>query len=81
LRWWTPEEIENTGEDVYPRDLAEVLRRMRGCFLAGERKGTSAPDRSLFYEAFAGEFHDSIHLTWRVDTSGSVVWRLGRARG
>ena len=28
LRWWTPEEIESTGEDVYPRDLAELLRRL-----------------------------------------------------
>jgi len=35
LRWWTPEEIENTGEDVYPRDLAEVLRRMRRMFPGG----------------------------------------------
>ena len=35
LRWWTPEEIENTGEDVYPRDLAEVLRRMKRMFPGG----------------------------------------------
>ena len=35
LRWWTPEEIENTGEDVYPRDLAEVLRRLRRLFPGG----------------------------------------------
>ena len=32
VRWWTPEEIENTGEDVYPRDLAEVARRMGRMF-------------------------------------------------
>ena len=32
LRWWTPGEIENTGEDVYPRDLAEVARRMGRMF-------------------------------------------------
>ena len=35
LRWWTPEEIENTGEDVYPRDLAEVARRLRRLFPGG----------------------------------------------
>lgn len=35
LRWWTPEEIENTGEVVYPRDLAGVLRRMRRPFPGG----------------------------------------------
>jgi 8-oxo-dGTP pyrophosphatase MutT (NUDIX family) len=35
LRWWTPEEIESTDEDVYPRDLAEVLRRMRRLFPGG----------------------------------------------
>jgi len=35
LRWWTPDEIENTAEDIYPRDLAEVLRRMRRMFPAG----------------------------------------------
>ena len=35
LRWWTPEEIEGTAEDVYPRDLAEVLRRMRRLFSGG----------------------------------------------
>jgi 8-oxo-dGTP pyrophosphatase MutT (NUDIX family) len=32
LRWWTPDEIENTGEDVYPRDLAEVVRRLKRLF-------------------------------------------------
>jgi 8-oxo-dGTP diphosphatase len=36
LRWWTPEEIEGTDEDVYPRDLAEVLRRLKRLF--GETK-------------------------------------------
>ena len=35
LRWWTPDEIENTAEDIYPRDLAEVLRRMRRMFPGG----------------------------------------------
>jgi len=35
VRWWTPEEIENTGEDVYPRDLAEVARRLKRMFPAG----------------------------------------------
>jgi 8-oxo-dGTP diphosphatase len=35
LRWWTPEEIESTTEDIYPRDLAEVLRRMRRMFPGG----------------------------------------------
>ena len=35
LRWWTPEEIENTGEDVYPRDLAELVRRLARMFAAG----------------------------------------------
>jgi len=35
LRWWTPEEIENTGEDVYPRDLAEVVRRLTRLFAGG----------------------------------------------
>jgi 8-oxo-dGTP pyrophosphatase MutT (NUDIX family) len=35
LRWWTPDEIENTGEDVYPRDLAEVVRRLKRLFPGG----------------------------------------------
>jgi 8-oxo-dGTP diphosphatase len=35
LRWWTPAEIENTGEDVYPRDLAEVVRRLKRLFPGG----------------------------------------------
>ena len=35
LRWWTPDEIENTGEDVYPRDLAEVVRRLGRMFPGG----------------------------------------------
>lgn len=35
VRWWTPEEIENTGEDVYPRDLAEVVRRLTRMFPGG----------------------------------------------
>jgi len=35
VRWWTPEEIENTGEDVYPGDLAEVVRRLKRMFSAG----------------------------------------------
>ena len=35
VRWWTPEEIENTGEDVYPRDLAEVARRLKRMFPGG----------------------------------------------
>jgi 8-oxo-dGTP pyrophosphatase MutT (NUDIX family) len=32
LRWWTPGEIEETDEDVYPSDLAEVLRRLTRLF-------------------------------------------------
>jgi 8-oxo-dGTP diphosphatase len=28
VRWWTPAEIENTAEAVFPRDLAAVLRRL-----------------------------------------------------
>ncbi|HWY65538.1 MAG TPA: NUDIX domain-containing protein [Rhizomicrobium sp.] len=28
-RWWTVEEIEKTGEPVFPRDLAAVLRQLR----------------------------------------------------
>jgi 8-oxo-dGTP pyrophosphatase MutT (NUDIX family) len=35
LHWWTAEEIESTHEDVYPRDLAEVLRRLRRLFPGG----------------------------------------------
>jgi len=35
VRWWTPDEIENTGEDVYPRDLAEVVRRLTRMFSGG----------------------------------------------
>ena len=35
LRWWTPDEIENSGEDVYPRDLAEVVRRLGRMFPGG----------------------------------------------
>jgi len=27
-RWWTVEELETTGEAVFPRDLAAVLRRL-----------------------------------------------------
>lgn len=27
-RWWTLEELEATREDVFPRDLASVLRRL-----------------------------------------------------
>ena len=27
-RWWTLEEIEQTREDIFPRDLADVLRRL-----------------------------------------------------
>lgn len=27
-RWWTIAEIETTGEDIFPRDLAAVLRRL-----------------------------------------------------
>ncbi len=28
VRWWTPAEIENTAEAIFPRDLAAVLRRL-----------------------------------------------------
>jgi 8-oxo-dGTP pyrophosphatase MutT (NUDIX family) len=35
VRWWTPSEIEDTGEDVYPRDLAEVVRRLWRLFPGG----------------------------------------------
>lgn len=28
VRWWTAEEIEQSGEDIFPRDLADVLRRL-----------------------------------------------------
>jgi len=35
VRWWTPDEIENTSEDVYPRDLAEVVRRLTRMFSGG----------------------------------------------
>jgi 8-oxo-dGTP pyrophosphatase MutT (NUDIX family) len=28
VRWWTPAELENTAEAVFPRDLAAVLRRL-----------------------------------------------------
>jgi 8-oxo-dGTP pyrophosphatase MutT (NUDIX family) len=28
VRWWTLEEIENAHEDIFPRDLAAVLRRL-----------------------------------------------------
>jgi 8-oxo-dGTP pyrophosphatase MutT (NUDIX family) len=28
VRWWTLEEIENAREDIVPRDLAAVLRRL-----------------------------------------------------
>ena len=28
VRWWTVEEIENTREDIFPRDLAAVVRRL-----------------------------------------------------
>jgi 8-oxo-dGTP pyrophosphatase MutT (NUDIX family) len=28
VRWWTLEEIENAREDIFPRDLAAVLRRL-----------------------------------------------------
>ena len=27
-RWWTLEDVENTGEPIFPRDLAEVMRRL-----------------------------------------------------
>ncbi len=27
-RWWTVEELESTRDDVFPRDLAQVLRRL-----------------------------------------------------
>ena len=27
-RWWTQEEVEQTREAIFPRDLAEVLRRL-----------------------------------------------------
>ena len=27
-RWWTVEEMERTQEDIFPRDLAAVLRRL-----------------------------------------------------
>jgi 8-oxo-dGTP pyrophosphatase MutT (NUDIX family) len=27
-RWWTIEEIEQSREDIFPRDLADVLRRL-----------------------------------------------------
>jgi 8-oxo-dGTP pyrophosphatase MutT (NUDIX family) len=27
-RWWTLEEMENTPEDIFPRDLAAVLRKL-----------------------------------------------------
>ena len=27
-RWWTLEEIESAGVDIFPRDLAAVLRRL-----------------------------------------------------
>lgn len=27
-RWWTLEEIKQTREDIFPRDLADVLRRL-----------------------------------------------------
>jgi hypothetical protein len=28
VRWWTAEEIEQSGEAIFPRDLARVLRRL-----------------------------------------------------
>jgi 8-oxo-dGTP diphosphatase len=28
VRWWTVDEIEQTREDVFPRDLVDVLRRL-----------------------------------------------------
>ena len=28
VRWWTMEEIERTEEDIFPRDLSDVLRRL-----------------------------------------------------
>ena len=27
-RWWTPQEVETTGEPIFPRDLAAVLKRL-----------------------------------------------------
>lgn len=27
-RWWTIDEIEQSREDIFPRDLADVLRRL-----------------------------------------------------
>jgi len=27
-RWWTPEEVEQSREAIFPRDLADVLRRL-----------------------------------------------------
>jgi len=27
-RWWSRDEIEHTEEDIFPRDLAQVLRRL-----------------------------------------------------
>ena len=31
-RWWTIEEIETTREDVWPRDLAQTVRRLQRLF-------------------------------------------------
>ncbi|HEU0095315.1 MAG TPA: NUDIX domain-containing protein [Rhizomicrobium sp.] len=28
VRWWTLEEMENTPEDIFPRDLARAIRRL-----------------------------------------------------
>ncbi|MDB5733842.1 MAG: hypothetical protein JWN16_479 [Alphaproteobacteria bacterium] len=28
VRWWTLDEMDNTGEDIFPRDLARAIRRL-----------------------------------------------------
>jgi 8-oxo-dGTP pyrophosphatase MutT (NUDIX family) len=28
VRWWTLDEMEATGEDIFPRDLAQAIRRL-----------------------------------------------------
>jgi len=30
MRWWTPEELEATGERVFPVDLVELVRGLQG---------------------------------------------------
>jgi hypothetical protein len=28
VRWWTLDEMEATDEDIFPRDLAQAIRRL-----------------------------------------------------